>query len=51
MQGFDKHGRRVLILNGAAADPNKFTMLDQFRINFMVTELLMNDHEDSQGKL
>jgi len=51
LQGFDKHGRRVLILRGSAADPNKFTMLDQFRVNFMVTELLMNDHGDSQGQI
>ena len=50
LQGFDKHGRRVLILRGSKADPDKFDMIDQFRANLMVNELLMKDCEDAQGK-
>ena len=49
MQGFDKHGRRVLILRGAKVDPDKFTMIDQFRANLMVNELLMKECDDEQG--
>ena len=49
MQGFDKHGRRVLILRGSKADPDKFTMTDQFRANLMVNELLMKECDDEQG--
>ena len=51
LQGFDKHGRRVLILRGAKADPDRFSMTDQFRANLMVNELLMKDCEDAQGKI
>ena len=49
MQGFDKHGRRVLILRGSKVDPEKFTMTDQFRANLMVNELLMKECDDEQG--
>ena len=49
MQGFDKHGRRVLILRGSKVDPDKFTMTDQFRANLMVNELLMKECDDEQG--
>ena len=51
LQGFDKHGRRVLILRGSKADPDKFTMTDQFRANLMVNELLMKECDDEQGDL
>ena len=51
LQGFDKHGRRVLILRGGKADPDRFSMIDQFRANLMVNELLMKDCEDAQGKV
>ena len=49
LQGFDKHGRRVLILRGSRVDPDKFTMIDQFRANLMVNELLMKECDDEQG--
>jgi len=51
LQGFDKHGRRVLILRGAKVDPDKFTMIDQFRANLMVNELLMKECDDEQGHI
>jgi hypothetical protein len=51
LQGFDKHGRRVLILRGSKVDPDKFTMIDQFRANLMVNELLMKECDDEQGNV
>ena len=48
LKGFDKHGRRVLILNGSKVNPSKHSMTDQFKANLMVNELLMKDCNDVQ---
>lgn len=51
LKGFDKHGRRVMILRGSKADPSKFNMTEQFRASLMVNELVMKDCKDAQGQI
>lgn len=48
LKGYDKKGRKVMILRGSKADPDKFNMTDQFRASLMVNELMMKDCDDEQ---
>ena len=41
LKGYDKHGRRVIIMSGAVSDPSRHTLNDQMRSSLLVTELLM----------
>ena len=43
MKGYDKNGRKVIILRSAVADPNKMTMADNFKTSMMLNELAMKD--------
>ena len=49
IKGYDKHGRKVVILNGANLDPDKFNMTDQFRASLMINELMMNADDEQAG--
>ena len=50
LKGFDKHGRKVIILKGGNADPTKSTMADQFKTSMMVNELGMKELKN-QGRV
>ena len=43
LKGYDKNGRKVIILRSAVADPNKMTMADNFKTSMMLNELAMKD--------
>ena len=39
LKGYDKNGRKVIILRSAVADPNKMTMADNFKTSMKLIEL------------
>ena len=43
LKGYDKNGRKVIILRSSVADPNKVTMADNFKTSMMLNELAMKD--------
>ena len=45
--GYDKHGRKVLLMRGSETDPNKHTILDQFKFNYMVNEMMIDQLDQS----
>jgi hypothetical protein len=51
LNGFDKHGRRVMIARSSVVDPSKFSMTDQFKAGLMVNELMMRTCDDFQGHI
>ena len=51
LKGFDKHGRRVILLRQSVADPDKYSMVDNFRTSMMINELAMKDASDYQGQV
>ena len=51
LNGYDKHGRRVIILNSSKLNPDKFDLTEQFRASLMINELMMKDCDDDQAQV
>ena len=49
IKGYDKHGRKVIILNSSRLNPDKFSMAEQFRASLMINELLMASGDEQAG--
>lgn len=51
LKGYDKLGRKVVIMRGSKSDPDKHSLLDQFRASMLINEYLMKDCADIQGQV
>ncbi len=47
IKGYDKNGRRIFLVRGGKINPEKQNMHDQFRIHFLVTEIILDMLEQS----
>jgi hypothetical protein len=49
VKGFHKLGRKIFLIRGGRINPDKQTMHDQFKLHFLLTELMMKELDQSSA--
>jgi len=49
LKGFDKHGRKVILIRSSYADRSKCTFSDTIKVSLMINEMWMQFHGEQQG--
>ncbi|TRY68427.1 hypothetical protein TCAL_07480 [Tigriopus californicus] len=47
LKGYDKNGRRVMVMRGSAIDPRRHNISDQMKFSMMISEMLMHEADQS----